>query len=232
MFSYYGSKSIVVDLYPRPVYNKIIEPCCGSARYSLRHFENDIILIDKYDAVIKVWHYLQKCSPKDILGLPKLVKGMEIDKLNISDEEKLFLGFQAGIASISPRNKVSKFSAEQNGRKNQYKRIADQLFKIKHWVIKVGDFKDIPNQTATWFCDFPYQFGGIAYLHNKINFVECSEFAQSRQGQVIVCENTKANWLPFKPMSPMRGANGIKTIEAIWSNLPTQFDSEQLTLAI
>ena len=30
MFSYYGSKSKIVNYYPPPKYSKIIEPFCGS----------------------------------------------------------------------------------------------------------------------------------------------------------------------------------------------------------
>jgi hypothetical protein len=43
---------------------------------------------------------------------------------------------------------------------------------------------------------------------------------------VIVCENTKATWLPFKPMIDMQGAM-YKTTEAIWSNQRTNYDSVQ-----
>ena len=48
MFSYYGSKSKLVDYYPPPKFDKIIEPFAGSARYSLKYWQNDILLIDKY----------------------------------------------------------------------------------------------------------------------------------------------------------------------------------------
>ena len=58
MWSYYGSKSKVVDLYPPPKFDKIIEPFAGSARYALKWFERDILLIDKYDVIIDLWNYL------------------------------------------------------------------------------------------------------------------------------------------------------------------------------
>jgi len=34
MFSYYGSKSKIVDYYPPPKHKRIIEPFAGSARYT------------------------------------------------------------------------------------------------------------------------------------------------------------------------------------------------------
>jgi len=44
MFSYYGSKSKIVDCYPAPRYDKIIEPFAGSARYSLKWWNREYAL--------------------------------------------------------------------------------------------------------------------------------------------------------------------------------------------
>lgn len=230
MWSYYGSKSRVVHLYPTPVEDKIIEPFAGSARYALRYWEKEVLLVDKYEVIIKVWKYLQACSPKDILGLPKLTTGMELDKMGLCEEERLFLGLLAGIASTMPRNKVSAFCGEQNGRKNKMKNIANQLHKIRHWKFLHGSYEEIPNQRATWFVDPPYEFGGHAYVESNINFIALSGWARERQGQVIVCENSKGTWMDFKSMALMRGANLKYTTEAIWSNLPTAFDFQQASL--
>jgi site-specific DNA-adenine methylase len=229
MFSYYGSKSKIVDLYPSPKYGRIIEPFAGSARYSLKYFDRDVLLVDKYDVVIRVWHYLQKASVKDILSLPTLKLGDDIRTLNISDDEKMFLGMLAGVASTSPRWKVSAYSAEQNGRKNQLKRIADQLYKIRHWDIRHGSYDDIENQDATWFIDPPYQVGGSGYKHGKVDYSALAMWCQDRRGQVIVCENTKADWMNFYPMKGLHGAM-TDTVEAIWSNLPHDFQARQMDL--
>lgn len=229
MFSYYGSKSNLVHYYPKPKYDKIIEPFCGSARYSLKYFDRDVTICDKYDVVIKIWKYLQNCSKKDILGLPKLTLGLDIRGLNISEEERLFLGMNAGISSMAPRNKVSSFAAIQNGRKNKYKIIADNLFKIKHWEILLSDYSDLSNDFATWFIDAPYQFGGHAYIEGDINFNDLKKWSIERNGHIIVCENTKANWMKFKPITKIHGAMS-RTTEAIWSNFPTNYDCEQFDL--
>lgn len=180
MFSYYGSKSKIAKYYPAPKHDSIIEPFAGSARYSLIHFEKDVTLVDKYDVVVKIWKWLQKCSPKDILSLPKLSKGEDLRSCNLSDDELLFLGMCAGIASTQPRNKISSYAAEQNGRKNKFKIVADQLYKIKHWNIIHGDYIDIENKVATYFIDPPYQFGGHAYVENKINYTELASWCRSR----------------------------------------------------
>lgn len=230
MWNYYGSKSIVVDLYPPPKYGKIIEPFAGSARYSLKYWDREIFLIDKYEAIVKVWKWLQQCSKNDIIGLPKLKTGELISNYNLCEGAAMFLGFLAGVSCTSPRNKVSMFAAEQNGRKNKLKRIADNLHKIKHWNIQHDSYENISNQEATWFIDAPYQFGGHAYVYNFIDFKFLSEWAMARQGQIIICENTKADWMNFKPMAKMRGGNTEYTTEAIWSNFPTSYDNEQMDL--
>jgi 16S rRNA G966 N2-methylase RsmD len=88
------------------------------------------------------------------------------------------------------------------------------------------------NDEATWFIDPPYEFGGHRYQHsnNNINFIELSEWCKSRNGQAIVCENTKAKWLPFKPVIKFTGTQKNVTVEAIWSNLKTNYDNVQMGL--
>ena len=110
-------------------------------------------------------------------------------------------------------------------------RIAESIHKIKHWKVIQGSFEDIPNQNATWYVDPPYQFGGEYYRESnkKIDFEKLGKWCESRKGQVIVCENTKADWMDFKPMIQFTGSVHTTT-EAIWSNLPTAFDHEQLTM--
>ena len=75
MIPYFGSKSNLAGKYPPPKHSKIIEPFAGSARYSLKYYNRDILLIDKYPVIIEIWHYLQNVSESDILGLPKIKKG-------------------------------------------------------------------------------------------------------------------------------------------------------------
>lgn len=229
MFSYYGSKSNIVDFYPKPVFDKIIEPFAGSARYSLKYWDRDILLVDKYEVVVRIWKWLQSCSPVDILSLPKLKTGLLISELSISEDEKLFLGMCAGVSSVSPRNKVSMFAGEQNGRKNKMKYIADSLHKIRHWDIRLGSYEELKNEKATWFIDPPYQFGGHAYVEKNIDYLNLSNWCVKRKGQCIVCENTKANWLPFNAMVASRGVNQKFTTEAVWTNYPTHYNNEQMT---
>lgn len=226
MFSYYGSKSKVVDYYPSPKFDKIIEPFAGSARYALKYYDRDVLLVDKYDVIIKIWHYLQSASITDIMSLPEPDYKDSIEKYNLSEGERLLMGFMVWRGAASPQFIVQ----EDNNIHRAKKNISKNLFKIRHWIILQGSYDDIKNEDATWFIDPPYQVGGHKYNQCKVDYIHLSNWCKSRQGQVIVCESTKANWLPFCPVRDIHGAYS-KITEAIWSNYPTGFECEQLTLA-
>ncbi len=230
MFSYYGSKSKIVDYYPPPKHKRIIEPFAGSARYSLKYWQNDVLLVDKYETIAKLWQWLQGCNKNDILKLPKLKKGDDVRLLDLTTEEKWLLGFSCQAGVSAPANMTSALG-EQNS-KTFLKNIADNLHKIKHWEIRQGSYDQIENQEATWFIDPPYQFGGHSYKESNknIDFNNLAEWCKTRKGQAIVCENTKADWLPFKPVVEFIGTVKLKTTEAIWSNQRTNYDCEQILL--
>jgi hypothetical protein len=229
MWTYYGSKGKLAQHYPTPKHDLIIEPFAGAAKYSLRYWEKEVMLVDKYDVVIKIWKWLQQCSPNDILGLPRLKVGDDIRTMNLSEEEFLFLSFATQGGTPIPVYTTSAYG--ENSARPMYDKVASNLHKIKHWKIIHGSYEDIDNKEATWFIDPPYQFGGHRYKHSSksLDFDYLGEWCKSRQGQVIVCENTKATWLPFKPVVKNTG-QVHDTTEAIWSNVVTAFDNEQLTL--
>jgi site-specific DNA-adenine methylase len=224
MFSYYGSKSKVVHLYPSPKFSKIIEPFAGSARYSLKYFDRDVLLVDTYPVIVDLWKWLQKATPADILCLPEMHEGQSLDCFDIPKEAKYLIGFCINGGSAQPKKTMKDFSTWNENRRA----IANSLYKIKHWKIELGDYRNIPNQEATWFIDPPYQFGGEWYVKNNkhINYPALGDWCKSRDGQIIVCENTKADWLPFYTMREMTGSIHTTT-EAIWSNYPHDFQARQ-----
>lgn len=236
MWSYYGSKSRIAHLYPKPRHERIIEPFAGTARYSLLHWDHDITIIDKYEVIVKIWSWLQKCSPKDILDLPHFKQGESISREMFNcDEEFLLMGFLVAKGFSTPRKKVSRFSSESHsgqGMKAMKKSIARNIHKCKNWNIIHGSYECLENIEATWYIDPPYQFGGESYKESNKNldYQSLADWCRSRRGQVIVCENTKANWLPFRPMKKIVGSAFTYTTEAIWSNLPTDYDVEQLNI--
>jgi hypothetical protein len=235
MWGYYGAKTLLVDCYPKPVHDKIIEPFAGSARYALKHFEKDVLLVDKYPVIVSIWNWLKVCSPEDVLRLPKTVKpGQTINDFNFdSDAERYLFGFLIGKAPEAPRNKVSDrvSIARPNYINYSLQRIAKNLYKIRHWNIIEGSYEMIPNQVCTWFIDPPYQFGGGCYPKSSrhINYSDLAGWCTVRTGQQIICENTKANWLPFVPLKSITGSNG-KSTEAIYTNFNTHYNNIQQTL--
>ena len=79
-------------------------------------------------------------------------------------------------------------------------RIASQVNRIRHWTIIEGDYTDAPDIEATWFIDPPYVKAGLRYRHGSdaIDFSRLGAFCQNVEGQVIVCEQEGADWLPFE----------------------------------
>ena len=232
MWSYYGSKSKVVDCYPKPLTDLIIEPFAGSARYALKYFEKDVLLVDKNEIIVNIWKYLQKCSTDDILKLPILKRGDKIDRSNFDCLEQAHLfGFIIQNGVSSPMLTCSKWG--EVVMKKQIKDIAANLFKIKHWAIELGSYEQIRNSEATWFIDPPYQQGGHKYKcsNRLIDFNALGQWCQTRVGQVIVCESSAATWLPFVPLKRNNGIRYTKT-ECIYTNYHTHFNNIQQSLAL
>lgn len=233
MWSYLGAKTKIIKHYPHPRYRKIIEPFCGTARYSLEHFENDVLISDKYEVIIKIWKWLQQCSPADVTKLPDMKFGDVIDDYQWDcDEAKWLLGFMIGFMTTSPRKQAT-IRVQQRPRhiKNSLKRISENLYKIRHWQIICDSYENIPNQQATWFIDSPYTTGSDDYIHGSrnIDFIHLADYCRTRNGQVMVCERNDADWLPFRPMIEMHGRKGFQK-ELIWMNEKNIFDQKQLTM--
>jgi len=233
MWSYYGSKTNVVKLYPRPEHDKIIECFAGTARYALQYFDRDVLLVDKYEVIVKIWQWLQKCSPNDILSLPRFKQGDNINNYNYDCiEQRYLVGFLVGFGFPEPRKTATpRLRNRPNAMNYTIKRIAEQLWKIKHWEIKQGSYEEIPNQPATWFVDPPYQVGGHVYkCSNKhIDYNLLAEWCKSRQGQIIVCENDKATWMNFKPLKVQNVLSG-KHSECIYTNKSSVYDYVQASI--
>lgn len=226
MFSFFGSKSKIVNLYPEPKYDSIIEPFCGSARYSLKYFEKDIWIYDIDPVIIGVWKYLQKASPKDILSLPDVPNATVLESIDgfsqLAQEEKWLIGFCSNGGSAQPkhvsgRHNFNSFNLDKI-------RISKNLYKIKHWHIVQACYDEILNRDATWFIDSPYIDKGKYYKHNKINYDHLSKWCLSRKGCIIVCEAGSATWMNFRPLREIpfthykKGDNkGKKTLELIWT---------------
>lgn len=140
------------------------------------------------------------------------------------------MGFLIGFGMERPRlaASVKRMTQRPNHVNYSLNKIRDSLFKIKHWEIRLGTYSDIENEKATWFIDPPYQYGGECYpeSNRNIDFKMLGEWCLNRDGQVIVCENTRATWMGFLPLARHKTRTGFQK-EAIWSNVPTPYDMQQ-----
>lgn len=217
MFSYHGSKKSIIKYYPKPEFDTIIEPFAGSASYAFRYFDKNVILIDKYDVIVKVWRYLQQASEKDILSLPSLKNGGNLKDFNLSEAERYLIYFcgtggGAGVTGWKIRQKFSRWHSMKS-------LIAKNLWKIRHWTIIHGEYSCVETK-ATWFIDPPYISKGYKYKFNnkKLDFNLLATWIKSRKGQIIVCEESSANWLPFVKLANLRAVNTSLTTEVFWTN--------------
>lgn len=225
-FTFYGGKRRVAKHYPCPEYNTIIEPFAGSAGYSLQYFDNEVILVEKDPLIAATWRYLLTVPPAVIRALPDLLPGQTVNDLKVCEEAKLLIGWWLNKGGEQSRKSPSSWMrqgawANSFWGENIRARIASQLGYIRHWKIIEGDYTKVPNIKATWFIDPPYQKAGKCYRFGskKINYDDLAHWCKNRKGQVIVCENVGATWLPFLPWRKIQ-SNHLKKIsnEAIWTN--------------
>lgn len=228
-FTYYGGKKALARYYPPPSERTIIEPFAGSAGYALHWAtpEHHVILIEKDRALIDVWRRLQKPETRDYLIEMRAPKqGERTDDLLLAFEMSLGNVFSSRVATdwaVTSRIELNWPRARR--------RLLAALPLIRSWEIIEGDYTEAPDVRATWFVDPPYwvppgQQGtrGDGYRHGAsgIDFAHLAEWSRARRGQVIVCEQEGATWLPFRPLRRMTTAagDGGRRTEVVWSRTP------------
>jgi site-specific DNA-adenine methylase len=225
VWSYYGSKAKIVRNYPEPLYDLIIEPFAGAAWYSLYYSDSRVLLNDKSKTIALLWSWLiNVATPEIILAHKDFHLGQDISKLRLPKSHLDLIGFCINRGSITPKNIVQRWSCQVKSdpfwastTAFQLKRIARRLHEIKTWVIRCEDYKDLPNIEATWFVDPPYQHGGNLYPEHDIDYSLLATWCKARKGQVIVCENERACWLPFVPLVKSLGQRNSH-VEMVWMN--------------
>lgn len=221
-FSYFGSKYRVGRHYSEPKYSTIIEPFAGSAGYSLRFPDKRVQLIDSYEPIVQLWNYLIKVSEEEILSLPvrDFDRDHPVDALRIAPEAKLLLGFWLTESQTSASRYPLSQSRGGNWTKRKRALVADQLQYIRHWKAQHASYADIVDPgPATWFIDPPYQQAGRRYRQRNIDYGHLADWCKSRQGQVIVCEQHPAAWLPFVPLIEHNNASNRSYKEVVYERV-------------
>ena len=213
-FSYYGSKYTIIEKYPYPEHETIIEPFAGSAQYATRYPHKKVHLYDLDENIVQVWDYLINVSESEILSLD--MDFDHIDDSRLTSTQKKRVGFWIAYARAYPAN--------TNGhlKKIDWRvRVSSQLQYIRHWKVHLSSYEQIDNECATWFIDPPYIDKGKHYRRSSknIDFDHLGAWCKDRKGHYIVCENAGADWLPFESLTTFKSNTNEKTEEAIFTNI-------------
>jgi site-specific DNA-adenine methylase len=235
-FTYFGGKWRAAPHYPAPAHARIVEPFAGAAGYSLRYPDREVTLLDADTRVATVWRYLIDTPADEIAGLPLYDGTWETtdDLTHLPDGARWLIGFHLNHGAASPCRRPSAWMRAGTHASSFWgpeirERVAGQVERIRHWRVAEADYASAPDVEATWFVDPPYQIAGRHYRHHTLDYAALARWCQARYGQVIVCENVGATWLPFEPFRTIKGNAGTgrtqESHEAIWTaTKPAVFD--------
>ena len=229
-WNYYGGKYRAAMSYPPPRFGTIVEPFAGAAGYSTRYADRRVILCDADPVIAGLWSYLIRADGDEILSLPVLQDGQTVDDLGVCQEARWLIGFFVNTGAASPCKSPSKWMREYphlgcfwNERTRAT--LAAQVGLIKHWQVHNCSWDKCPSDgRATWFIDPPYALAGKHYKHGSsgIDYNALGAWCKTRDGQVIVCENDGADWLPFRPhrLQKANSSGGVARVsrEVVWTN--------------
>jgi len=226
LLRYMGSKFTLAKHYPVPLYETIVEPFAGGAGYAHRYPWKRIILCELNPAVASCWSWLISASVDEIMNLPvELPVGTDIRTLSISSGAKELIRRWQRVG----RNDcwtISNWNNKPGLWQESVKiSICESLPKIRHWEVFCGSYSELPNnEHVTTLVDAPYQHvKAYAKEFEQIDYGHLGNWCQGRKGQVIVCEQQGADWLPFEPFKELtccknRGKkNTHKSKEVIWT---------------
>ena len=224
-FTFFGGKWRTAPRYPAPKYDTIIEPFAGSAGYAMRYSAHRVLLCEADETIAALWRYLIAVRAEEILRLP--LKIQSIDSLHAPPEAKALIGFWLNKGMTAPCRTPSKWMRDGIRPNSQWgeairARIARQVEAIRHWRV-LADYREAPDIEATWFIDPPYVGRlGQRYRRRIDDYEQLAAWCRARRGQVMVCENDGADWLPFRPFLVAKGTEGRRRTgtsrEAIWMN--------------
>ncbi len=230
-FGFYGGKwRDTPRHYPPPEHDTIVEPFAGSAGYAMRFPSRRVVLCDKDPVIAGLWRYLISVSSHEVLSIPDVPDGGTVHDMNLTQEQEWLVGFWLNRGVVHPRRSPSKWMREKLRPGSFWgervrNTIAGQVDHIRHWRVHECSYEECPvNDDATWFVDPPYQRAGSHYRHGSkdIDYQHLSEWCRSLSGQVIVCENGGADWLPFSPIASVKTTRrGARSREVMWLGQPS-----------
>lgn len=226
MFYFYGRKKQLSGRYPEPQFGHIVEPFAGAAAYSLRgqRWRNEVTLIERDPRVAEVWEWLiAEATPRSIASMPSLEVGQHSTEfLHIvhAATKQAFKYKQIKVTPVLERNwEISK------------RVMAASVEKVRHWTITCADYTDAPDIEATWFIDPPYKGpAGLGYEFgsDQLDYGALATWIRSRRGQIIACEGSEGDYLPFSPLVTHMGVAGKRNAERVWLRSSSDEDLEEV----
>lgn len=211
---YFGSKWTGAKYYPAPRYDQIVETHSGMANYSAKYTDRKVLLFDVDYEVIDLLRWLITVDQAVVRSLPTSDLPLGFDLRNLPGVPR---AAQDLIRRWQRIGHCSSWTVSSwNGKPGMWSdatrdSVAESIEAIRHWeALLIDDYSDIPVAEigeATWFVDPLYQFGGKGgyRCHKSHDYKHLAKWVRSLPGQVIVCEQEGANWLPFRSSHDITG---------------------------
>lgn len=222
LFPFYGSKWRDAKRYPPPGAH-CVEPFAGSAGYSLWHEPPHVTLIDADPIIVGVWDYLRSASARELLELPDVEHGESTLDLHVCQEARWLIGFWLNRGSAQPKLRATAYSTRTERSQLVWsqrarERLAAHVGRVRHWDVHLGTYDDAPrDERATYFVDPPYTRSGRYYRVHDVDHHAVGRWARKLPGDVIVCEQAGADWLPFETLANIKSTRG-RSSEVVYLN--------------
>lgn len=211
MFYYFGRKGRLARLYPPPRFDLVIEPFAGSMAYTLHHRPPVAIGVEVDEQVVDVWRRVSALPPNELLAYPTPSIGERT-----SDRWQMLAAGSHGTTRAESYLWTDRMNRDFAKQRRMAARAQPY---VAERVLYLGDdYTTAPDLAATYFVDPPYQHVHRGYERGAdgIDYEALAAWVRSRRGQVIVCEQEGADWLPFRPLAAIRGTTNKATTEVVW----------------
>lgn len=209
MFYYFGRKGRLAQSYPAPQYSLVVEPFAGSMAYSLHWKPDEATGYDIDPVVAKVWNRVSQMTLGEITDFypPRIGQ-------RTTDRWAMMAAGSHGTSRAESYLWTERMARDFEKQRRLALRNRD--YSRAHVTYNCADYHEAPDVEVTWFIDPPYQHVRRGYERDNIDYGELAEWCMSRRGQVIVCEQAGADWLPFQPLREIRGTTNKLTTEVVW----------------
>jgi hypothetical protein len=210
---------------------------------------DEVLLYEKDVRVVELWHRLLAMEPDEVLALVSELpepgsRTSDFLYMTAATSNAIAMCKQMKVTDRMPDAIHSMLRQIATGGDHSLLSVAKRKVTVHH-----GDYREAPDIEATWFIDPPYQitdeaasakderrarFARSVRTHTQfpqgmgyapgckatdVDYFELGEWCQARRGQVIVAEQSGADWLPFWPLSRgNRDSTGNLTSEVEWTS--------------